>query len=87
MANSIIKTTGFMSLYSGLSAALLRQATYSTVRFSFYEIVKTILLERSYGKNTTIRIDLPFYQKIILAGLGGGIGSIFGKKKTKIKML
>jgi dicarboxylate transporter 10 len=79
MTNSIIKTTGFMSLYSGLSAALLRQATYSTVRFSIYEISKTILLERRAKGNLSASADLPFYQKMFLAGLGGGVGSIFGK--------
>ena len=79
MTNSIIKTTGVLSVYSGLSAALLRQATYSTTRFTFYEYSKTILMERRAKINRTG--DLPFYQKAILAGAGGGIGSIFGKSK------
>ncbi len=79
MTNSIIKTTGFMSLYSGLSAALLRQATYSTIRFSVYETCKVILLERKNQGKMNVSTDLPFYQKMFLAGLGGGIGSIFGR--------
>ena len=33
-------TEGFLALYSGLSASLLRQATYSTVRFGVYEELK-----------------------------------------------
>lgn len=33
-------TKGFLALYSGLSASLLRQATYSTVRFGVYEELK-----------------------------------------------
>lgn len=33
-------TEGFFSLYKGLSASLLRQATYSTVRFGVYEELK-----------------------------------------------
>ncbi|CAF0848113.1 unnamed protein product [Brachionus calyciflorus] len=45
MAMKIIKTTGFFSLYNGMSAALLRQATYSTTRFAFYEWAKEILVE------------------------------------------
>jgi hypothetical protein len=31
---------GFLALYKGLSASLLRQATYSTVRFGVYEELK-----------------------------------------------
>src|SRR5277367_5969000 len=31
---------GFFALYNGLSASLLRQATYSTVRFGVYEELK-----------------------------------------------
>jgi dicarboxylate transporter 10 len=35
-----IQTRGFLSLYSGISASLLRQLTYSTVRFGIYEELK-----------------------------------------------
>lgn len=83
MSNKIVQTTGFLSLYSGLSAALLRQATYSTVRFTFYEYSKTLLLERRARKGLSTD-DLPFYQKIIVAGIGGGLGSIFGKLRQII---
>jgi hypothetical protein len=82
ITNHMIKTSGFMSLYNGLSAAILRQGTYSTFRFAFYEASKEFLLARnqknqSLGQNTQ-KIDLPFYQKIIIAGVGGGAGSLFG---------
>ena len=77
MANKIVRTTGFFSLYSGLSAALLRQATYSTTRFTFYEASKSLLLEKRARANKTG--DLPFVHKMLLAGAGGGIGSIFGQ--------
>jgi solute carrier family 25 (mitochondrial dicarboxylate transporter), member 10 len=78
MTRNIIHTDGFLSLYNGMSAALLRQGTYSTVRFAFYELFKEILIERS-NRNKTVKVnELPFYQKMIIAGLGGGIGSIFG---------
>jgi hypothetical protein len=36
---------GFFSLYNGLSASLLRQATYSTVRFGVYEELKEAYAE------------------------------------------
>ncbi|SPO03466.1 probable dicarboxylate carrier protein [Cephalotrichum gorgonifer] len=36
----IIKSDGISGLYSGLSASLLRQMTYSTIRFGIYEDLK-----------------------------------------------
>ncbi|KAL8805353.1 MAG: hypothetical protein Q9182_002027 [Xanthomendoza sp. 2 TL-2023] len=37
----ILKNNGFQGLYSGLSASLLRQITYSTTRFGIYESLKS----------------------------------------------
>ncbi|EGX93047.1 mitochondrial dicarboxylate carrier, putative [Cordyceps militaris CM01] len=37
----ILKNDGLIGLYSGISASLLRQLTYSTVRFGVYEELKT----------------------------------------------
>lgn len=39
----IVSKEGGLSLYSGLSAALLRQATYTSTRFAVYEEIKTRL--------------------------------------------
>ena len=38
---NIVRTDGALGLYPGISAALLRQLTYSTVRFGVYEELKT----------------------------------------------
>ena len=63
-----------------MSAALFRQATYSSTRFGFYEFAKDVLSKRH--SNDTQSGDainqLPFYQKMIIAGLAGGLGSIVG---------
>ncbi|KAL4893181.1 mitochondrial carrier domain-containing protein [Aspergillus ambiguus] len=37
----ILKNNGILGLYSGLSAAILRQLTYSTTRFGIYEEMKS----------------------------------------------
>ena len=78
MTRNIIKTQGFFSLYNGMSAALLRQGTYSTVRFAFYEFFKEILIERANRNQVNQMNQLPFFQKMLIAGIGGGVGSIFG---------
>lgn len=39
----IVRTEGPSALYSGLSASLLRQGTYSTIRFGLYEKFKYVV--------------------------------------------
>lgn len=47
----IIRSEGILALYSGLSASLLRQLTYSTTRFAIYEVSqwKYYSVERDVG--------------------------------------
>ena len=49
MAGDIIAQDGFGALYKGLSAGLLRQATYTTARMGIFEELKGILKERNAG--------------------------------------
>lgn len=39
LAMKIIKEQGVFSLYTGISASLCRQLSYSTVRFGIYEVL------------------------------------------------
>lgn len=64
----ILKTDGVLGLYSGLSASLLRQMTYSTARFGIYEEMKS----RSGSKDQS----LPML--IAMAASSGFIGGIAG---------
>ncbi|CAI5441921.1 unnamed protein product [Caenorhabditis angaria] len=66
----IIKNEGFFQLYNGLSAGLLRQATYTTTRLGTY----TFLLEQFSDKNTAP----SFATKAIFGMAAGGIGSFVG---------
>nr|CAD7265652.1 unnamed protein product [Timema shepardi] len=70
ITRNIIKTEGLIGLNNGLSAAVLRQLTYSTFRFAFYEAAKQHL----NPKDGTV----PFYQKVIIASIGGTIGGFIG---------
>lgn len=88
MTVSTVKSNGVLSLYNGISAALLRQGTYSTARFAFYEFAKEQLMERSHVESKSAALkNLPFYQKVIIAGIGGGIGSIFGILRNLIVII
>ncbi|KAJ6225593.1 hypothetical protein RDWZM_004138 [Blomia tropicalis] len=67
----VIQTNGFLSLYNGISASMLRQMTYSTTRFGIYEVMK----QRIVSKDETIP---PLYKRVLLAGVSGAIGGLFG---------
>jgi hypothetical protein len=67
-ALNVTKQEGPLALYKGLSASLLRQATYTTSRFGFYLKLKDIF-ETNSG-------PMPWYQKLpasMLAGAGGAL--------------
>lgn len=53
----IAQNEGFFKLYAGLSASILRQATYSTVRFGVYEKLK------DYIQSTTQQSKLSYRKK------------------------
>ena len=44
---NIIRSEGPIKLYAGLSASILRQATYSTVRLGGYEKLKQLMLQKN----------------------------------------
>ena len=68
VVSNIIRQEGILSLYNGLSASLLRQGTYSTVRFGVYEQLKS-----RYGTK-----ESPIYEKMLFATISGGLGGIAG---------
>lgn len=54
---TISQTEGLRSLYSGLSASLLRQGTYSTIRFGLYDKFKWLMAGHTstlYGKTMSL---------------------------------
>lgn len=65
---NVVRHDGFLALYNGVSAAVLRQLTYSLTRFAIYDSVKIHILKEGQS--------MPFYQKVLLAGLSGGIAGI-----------
>src|SRR5277367_2453402 len=66
----VIKNDTFLGLYSGLSASLLRQITYSTTRFGVYEELKSDF--------TTPSKTPSFPGLIAMASTSGFIGGVVG---------
>ncbi|KAM5363256.1 hypothetical protein ACJZ2D_012095 [Fusarium nematophilum] len=68
----ILRSDGPLGLYSGISASLLRQMTYSTARFGIYEELKTRMSRRSD------RGGPSFPMLVALAAGSGFLGGIAG---------
>jgi len=71
VTSQLIKQDGFFSLYKGLSAGLLRQATYTTARMGIYSQISTAMV-------TPDKKALPFWKKSVAAISAGGLASVFG---------
>jgi len=72
MGVKVVRTYGFLALYNGLTASVLRQMTYSMTRFGIYEGIKNNYLEAEPGAK------MPFYQKVLLGGVAGCCGGFVG---------
>ncbi|KAF6251457.1 mitochondrial substrate carrier protein [Scenedesmus sp. NREL 46B-D3] len=72
VAKDIIAKDGFGSLYRGLSAGLLRQATYTTARLGIFSQLTEVAKKANDGKN------LPLWQKAACGLAAGGLGALVG---------
>ncbi|KAF2074773.1 hypothetical protein CYY_003919 [Polysphondylium violaceum] len=70
MLSHIHQTEGLFTLYKGLSASLLRQATYTTTRFGLYGVIKDILNKDNKA--------FPFHKKVLVGMISGAGGAIVG---------
>lgn len=68
----ILGDHGILGLYHGLSASLLRQLTYSTVRFGIYEEIKTRLTKQNGGTQPSFPV------LVALSCASGFVGGISG---------
>ena len=66
--SAIFRSEGMRGLYRGFSAAALREATYSSLRFGLYEPLK-VMMDTSDGKE-----ELAVWKKVT-AGLVAGAGA------------
>ncbi|KAK5073067.1 Mitochondrial dicarboxylate transporter [Lithohypha guttulata] len=77
----VFKNEGLMGLYNGLSASLLRQLTYSTVRFGVYEDLKIRFapeptLDNPNPKPSTLNLVLQSSLAGFLGGIAGNPGDV-----------
>lgn len=71
MITNIVKNESILGLYSGLSAAILRQCTYTTIRFGIYDLIKENLIPKD--QLTNMAYLLP--SSMVSGALGGLAGN------------
>lgn len=74
----ILKNEGPSGLYAGLSAALLRQLTYSTVRFGVYEDLKVRFAPPPDPANPDKPVQSSMLSLILMSSTSGALGGIAG---------
>lgn len=72
VTRNMLKNEGIPAFYKGLSAGLLRQATYTTARLGSFKILTNKAVEANEGK------PLPLYQKAVCGLSAGAIGACVG---------
>lgn len=72
IATDMLKKEGVGAFYKGLSAGLLRQATYTTARLGSFRWLSAKAVEANEGK------PLPLYQKAACGLTAGAIGASVG---------
>ncbi|CAH0556453.1 unnamed protein product [Brassicogethes aeneus] len=75
----IAKQEGFASLYSGIWPAVLRQATYGTIKFGTYYSLKSIILEHKNGKESVT-------VNIVCAVIAGAVSSAIANPTDVLKV-
>lgn len=69
----LVHSNGFLALYNGLSASIIRQLTYSTVRFGIYETLKQQMILRKKDHSF-----MPLYERMLIAVFSGACGGLVG---------
>ncbi|XP_045774995.1 mitochondrial 2-oxoglutarate/malate carrier protein-like isoform X1 [Maniola jurtina] len=71
MASAVVRCRGGAALYTGLSAGLLRQTTYTTTRLAVYHALIDVF-RREYNQEPIL------YQKLVISTTAGLCGALAG---------
>lgn len=88
---SIIRNEGLLAIYSGLSASLLRQATYSTTRFGVYEYLKKEVSHMYFKNHPDVlkanpQATPPAYMLVPLSMFAGAAGGVVGNPADMVNV-
>lgn len=82
IARNIVQRDGFWNLYKGLSAGLLRQLVYGTLRLGLFATFEQRLERRAHGKNTTVG-----FNGRVLAGISAGALAALVGTPTEVALI
>ncbi|KAJ5648704.1 hypothetical protein N7490_005076 [Penicillium lividum] len=82
VARNIVASDGVVGLYQGLSAGLLRQLVYGTLRLGLFSTFEQQLERRAHAQNRS----LGFHERA-LAGLGAGALAAFIGNPTEVALI
>ena len=86
----IVRNEGIRGLYSGLTASLMRQLTYSTTRFGLYEAIKSRMEDYTVAKpdpkDGQMKKTLSFPALVAAASLAGMAGGFAGNAADVINV-
>jgi dicarboxylate transporter 10 len=74
-----IQISGIRSVYTGITASIMRQMSYSLVRLGVYEHLKADITARSLASGKKPET----WRLLTAAGLAGGLGGIAGNPAGK----
>lgn len=72
IAKNVVKNEGVKGLFSGLSAAIARQAVYGTAKIGLHDSFSQTLRSLNNGQ------PIPFYQKTLSAMTAGALAAVIG---------
>lgn len=72
VTKTMLQNEGIKAFYKGLSAGLLRQATYTTTRLGSFKVLTNKAVAANDGK------PLPLYQKALCGLTAGAVGATVG---------
>lgn len=75
VARGIVTEGGISSLYNGISAAWLRQASYATLRLGFFDRFQSFFIERAKAKDRTIGFGERATASLSAGGLAAAIAN------------
>lgn len=85
---TILKEEGFVNgWYKGVQASLIREASYSSLRFGLYDVVKEIYEDKVFpNSGPSIGGTTPLYIKLLAGATSGAVGSALASPMDLVKV-
>ena len=87
-ARQLVRAQGPMALFKGLPPALVRQATYGTLRYGLYSPIRNALMggEPLPDETPSSTTKSPLWKKIVAGGCAGALASAVANPTDLIKV-